>query len=153
MFAIAPTDLDWFRFLKNNKINKHVNFWTPTPWGIKKMTTGSRLYFMLKAPIRKLGGHGTFVLYEEINEETAWKKYGLGNGCYALKDMSSRLSAYRRRHSVMPNEYRRIGCIILNDVTYWNEKDYKTPEEYGVSFPNQVVKLKYFHTGDPFSKT
>ena len=151
MFAIAPTDLDWYKFLKNSQIHGKVNFWTPTPWGIKRLNSGDKFFFLLKSPIRKLGGYGTFDLYEEINEETAWQKYSLGNGCKTLKDMQSRLSRYREGNPINLNQYDKIGCIILNDVVYWDESDYKIPEEYNISFPNQVVKLKYFHTPDPFN--
>jgi putative restriction endonuclease len=53
--AIAPTDIDWFNNLKE-QTHTIVNFWTPTPWNIKKLENGDKLYFMLKKPIRKIGG-------------------------------------------------------------------------------------------------
>ena len=43
MFAIAPTDIDWFTFLRNESILHNVNFWTPTDWKIRKMSSGDRL--------------------------------------------------------------------------------------------------------------
>jgi len=59
MFAVAPTDLDWFQQLRTEGVNGNViNFWTPTPWNISKFKKGERLYFMLKSPIRKIGGYG-----------------------------------------------------------------------------------------------
>ena len=56
MFAVSPTDKNWFDFLKYSGLNSFVNFWTPTPWNIKQLNVGNRLYFMLKSPIRKIGG-------------------------------------------------------------------------------------------------
>ena len=41
-------------------MGRFVNFWTPTPWGVKGLRKGDRLYFMLKAPVRKIGGYGIF---------------------------------------------------------------------------------------------
>ena len=63
MFAIAPTDLDWFERIRTGPIGKTVNFWTPTPWEVKGFREGDRLYFMLKSPVRKIGGYGSFVRY------------------------------------------------------------------------------------------
>ena len=35
MFAIAPTDLNWFQQLRTEGVHGDViNFWTPTPWNI-----------------------------------------------------------------------------------------------------------------------
>jgi putative restriction endonuclease len=48
MFAIAPTDLDWFERIRTGPIGKTVNFWTPTPWEVKGFREGDRLYFMLR---------------------------------------------------------------------------------------------------------
>ena len=72
MFAIAPTDLDWFYFLREEPTGRFINFWTPTPWGVRRMGQGDRLYFMLKAPIRKIGGFGLFARYEEMSASEAW---------------------------------------------------------------------------------
>ena len=49
MFAISPTDNDWFQFLKKVQLNSYVNFWTPTPWNIKRLKTNDRWYFLLKS--------------------------------------------------------------------------------------------------------
>lgn len=148
MFAIAPTDHNWFNYLKNNQITNSVNFWTPTPWNVKRLKSGDRFYFMLKHPIRKLGGYGKFRLYEEVNEFEAWKKYGYGNGCENFDYMKSRLFKYREKHDA--KSYKNIGCIILDDIVCWNPKDYKIVDDYKISFPIQVVKIKYFDQHDPF---
>lgn len=85
MFAIAPTDLDWFERMRSGPVGRVVNFWTPTPWGVRGLHTGDRLYFMLKAPIRKIGGYGTFTRYVDMSASTAWQTYGLGNGVDSQK--------------------------------------------------------------------
>ena len=67
MFAIAPTDLNWFQQLRTEGVHGNViNFWTPTPWNISRLKKGDKLYFMLKSPIRKIGGFGKFVEYKNM---------------------------------------------------------------------------------------
>lgn len=50
MFAIAPTDLEWFERLRTGPIPALVNFWTPTPWNVRRLTANDRFYFLLKHP-------------------------------------------------------------------------------------------------------
>lgn len=54
MISIAPTDIDWFNFLKSNVVHEEINFWTPTPWNVKRLKRGDKFYFMLKSPLGKL---------------------------------------------------------------------------------------------------
>jgi len=61
MIAIANTDLDWFELLSTEPPAPEINFWTPTGWNVGKLEKGDRLYFLLKAPIRKIGGTATTV--------------------------------------------------------------------------------------------
>ena len=78
MFAISPTDLNWFQQLRTEGLQGNViNFWTPTPWNISRLKSGDNLYFMLKSPIRKIGGYGKFVEYKNMNinlEEVFFEK-------------------------------------------------------------------------------
>lgn len=37
-----------------------------------------------------------------------------------------------------------IGCIILGRSVFFEEERFFKPEDYGKSFPRQVVRLKYF---------
>ena len=74
MFAISPTDRDWFHFLRATGYNSEINFWTPTPWNISRLSKGDRLYFMLKAPIRKIGGYGHFFEYKNVTVNEAWNE-------------------------------------------------------------------------------
>ena len=56
MLAIAPTGKDWFAQLRARSSSQIINFWTPTPWNVKGLSRGDLLYFLLKAPIRKIEG-------------------------------------------------------------------------------------------------
>jgi putative restriction endonuclease len=58
----------------------------------------------------------------------------------------ARASRYAQRHSVVfaPTENPAIGCIILDQPVFFDEDQFVRPEDYGLSFPRQVVKFKYF---------
>jgi putative restriction endonuclease len=153
MFAIATTDLDWFFDLRAGATGRVVNFWTPTPWHVKGLHLGDRLYFMLKAPIRKIGGFGLFVRYSDMTAEKAWTTYGLGNGVPSREALVSKINwfATKRSKGYTPSSDPHIGCIELSDVVTLDDKGFVAPEDYGHLFANQVVKLKYFAEPDRLS--
>jgi len=147
MIGIAPTDNDWFNQLRQRDTVSKINFWTPTPWNIKKLKQGERLYFLLKSPIRKIGGYGFFYEYENITISEAWKKYGVNNGVANLHELMNRTTGYKRKHASTYDKAELnpiIGCIVLEDPVFFKDEDFFDPEEFGHAFPSQVVKLKYF---------
>jgi hypothetical protein len=72
MFALAPTDIDWLLNIHSAPRGPKANFWTPTPWSIKGLKPGHRLYFLLKSPIRKIGAWGVFCRYNDMTIEQTW---------------------------------------------------------------------------------
>jgi putative restriction endonuclease len=147
MIAIANTDLDWFEVLSEEPPTPEINFWTPTPWNIGGLEQGDRFYFLLKAPYRMIGGYGHFRYYENMSASEAWNRFGKGNGVRNLAELVARTSKYASRHSTtfLPTEDPEIGCIILDRPIFFDESEFFRPEDYGKSFPRQVVKLKYFN--------
>ena len=145
MFAIALTDTDWFRFLSALTPQRQVNFWTPTPWNLKRLRRGDRFYFMLKAPYRLIGGFGHFVKYENMKASEAWRRYGTRNGVPNLDALVNKAGKYAKRRSVAftsdPNPL--IGCIILAKPEFYGDTDFLRPEDFGVRVPPEVVKVKY----------
>ena len=154
MFAIAPTDLNWFEFLKDENSSREINFWTPTPWGVEGLKEGDRLYFMLKAPIRRIGGYGVFVRYADMTASEAWSTYGRGNGVATLEELVKKVSSFAERRSshFSLKDNPLIGCIELKDSVLLDLDEYVDPAECSHSFPKQVVKLKYFHEKDGFAE-
>ena len=146
MFAIAPTDLNWFQQLRTEGLKgKVINFWTPTPWNISRLQKGNKLFFMLKSPIRKIGGYGKFVEYKNMKASEAWKFYGRDNGVEDLTKLIARTSEYASKHSknpILPNP--EIGCILLDEPVFFDNDNFVSDKSLGVNFPNQVVKIKYF---------
>lgn len=158
MFAIAPTDNDWFGFLKGTELNSYVNFWTPTPWNVKKLNPSDRWYFLLKSPIREIGGFGEFVQYENLSTDEAWNKFGRRNGCQDKAEFQNRISHYIDKNSikfkgapVQAKDYK-LGCIILKNCEFWDEEYFKKPSDFKIEFPKQVVKFKYFNNPDTLQK-
>ena len=146
-FAVAPTDLDWFQQLRSEGIKGEViNFWTPTPWNINRLQANDKLYFMLKSPIRKIGGYGTFVEYKNMKASDAWRIYGRDNGVENLSELISRTDGYKSKNTKKKLTIDpEIGCILLKDPEFYEDNNFRTDEQEGISFPNQVVKLKYFN--------
>jgi putative restriction endonuclease len=143
IFAIAPTDLNWFYYLKDYAIVDDVNFWTPTPWNIRKLSTGNYLYFMLKKPIRKIGGYGIFSSYENKSIKEAWDAFGINNGVRSLQAFYNKIKKYKKQ-TQLETDYQ-IGCINLKNCTFFDEDKYITTEEIGINFQNQIVTIKYYN--------
>lgn len=150
MFGIAPTDTGWFMFLRDKNDFSEINFWTPTPWNIKRLKQGEKLYFMLKSPIRKIGGYGTFAYYKNMSCKEAWSTFGQGNGVASLAELIMKASKYVSKNSNVAtfSENPTIGCIVLKSPVFMDDNQFVVPESLGLSFPTQVVKMKYFENED-----
>ena len=146
VIAIAPTDQGWLETLTEELSPSEVNFWTPTPWNLAKLNRGDRFYFLLKAPYRKIAGYGHFRYYGNMTARDAWNRFGKGNGVRNLAELVARATKYATQHSVtfVPSENPTIGCIVLEDPVFYSESEFFKPEQYGLPFPDQVVKYKYF---------
>ncbi len=136
-----------------------VNFWTPTPWNIKQLNKGSRLYFMLKAPIRQIGGFGEFIEYRDLTPEQAWNQFGYRNGRTSKHEFINSIQNYIDKNSkksgsqpIDINTYE-IGCIILDNCEFWNNAIFINPADHNIDFATQVVKIKYFDQYDPFMQS
>ena len=146
MIAIGLTDHDWFTFLCEGPIHREVNFWTPTPWGVSSLHDGDHFYFLLKAPIRKVGGYGRFTAYAEMPASEAWNRYGLTNGVTDLTNLVVRTMKYVGKHnpSLATDADPVIGCIVLREPVFFDDDDFFAPEDRGAPGPRQVVKFKTF---------
>src|SRR5690349_13655215 len=142
MLALSTTDLDWFLQLRDAPLADQINFWTPTPWNIRGLHPGDTFYFLLKAPIRKLGGYGTFVSYENMTVTQAWRRFGAANGVRSLAELVTRTAHYAERNSqaFSFSDDPTIGCIILNKPIFFDDEAFLSLDDAGLSFPPEVVK-------------
>lgn len=146
VIAIGITDIDWFMQLRAANFVGEVNFWTPTPWRFKSLSPGELFYFLVKSPIRKVGGFGAFVRYEEMRASEAWDRYGPGNGVSDLGELIQRVHKYADRHSIFERDRMdpEIGCIVLNEAVFLPDDEFAAAEDLGTPVPNAVVKFKSF---------
>jgi len=144
--GIGKTDLNWFEQLRDlEPTPARVNFWTPTPWALKRIGPGSKWYFMLKAPVRRIGGVGTVESYEVMSISKAWERFGPGNGVASLDELRKRTRKYAEKRSTQElGDNYEIGCIVLKDADFWGQNDYLDPaQDLGTPMPDQVVTFKY----------
>lgn len=144
--GLAITDLRWHAQMLAEQPVGPVNFWTPTPWKVN-LTEGARFGFMLKAPVRRIGGFGHFVRYEECTVNDAWRRWGPANGVKTKQELASRITEFAKKRSVfaLPDD-PVIGCIVLSDCVFLEASDQLAPEAIGLSFPAPIVKWKRFQT-------
>ena len=151
MFAVALTDDRLLENLRASNIGAVVNFWTPTPWNIRGLQPGDRLYCLLKSPIRKIAGHGDFARYTNMRASVAWDVYGVGSGVGSLDELVELVDHFAGKNS---KKYVRIqdpeiGCIALTNFVFYPDGEFISPEAVGLSIPSKVVKIKYFSIPDP----
>lgn len=155
MFAISNTDNNWFEFLRNAQLNSSVNFWNPTPWRVRSINKGEKWFFMLKSPIRKIGGFGEFVEYKELTPSDAWNEFGHRNGFEVKDEFVSAIQQYLNKHSEAHRgipiniETYKIGCVVLTNCQFWDSDRYISPEDFNIKFPPQIVKFKVFKGYEP----
>lgn len=148
---VAITDYDWLTSLKTNPNFDYVNLWTPTPWRIKRLSQGDKVYFLSKQEFgRKICGNGNFIKFEVLSVREAWMKYGKANGVPDYKTLIERIKKYTDRNSKKGflGDLHTIGCIVLNNINLYSFKEEFPPENYGWSIPPQVVTYKYVANHD-----
>lgn len=144
MFTLAVTDLSWHRQLLEEPVDDFINFWTPTLWK-PRLELGSRFLFLLKAPIRKVGGFGTFREYSEMRASEAWGRFGPGNGARSLDDLVQRIRGFAGKRSKKDLDADpTIGCIVLGGGVFLTPDMQCAPSALGIQFPAEVVKYKKF---------
>ncbi len=143
--ALGVTDLRWHSQMLRERPIGEVNFWTPTPWKTR-LSPAMRFGFLLKAPIRKIGGFGHFVEYTELTVSEAWQRWGPSNGVESRDELYSRVVEFAGKRSLSPivSTEPLIGCIALEDCVFLDAEDQVSPKELGLVFPTQVVKWKGF---------
>lgn len=112
--TIAITDEGWYSFCAEHPDVTELNFWTPSARRSFRAPPFSPFLFKLRAPYNAICGFAYFVQFSTLPDWLAWESFGLGNGCFSLQEMQSRISSIRTRiryeESTGSDE---IGCIQL----------------------------------------
>ena len=145
-FNVGITDMNWFRYLKAAGATE-VNFWQPGGGNdFKALPPGGLFLFKLhKRDGGKIAGGGFFVRYEKLPMELAWSAFGDENGYPSLPAMKKRIMDYRASNGKAGDETSPIGCTILEQTFYFDEKDWiDSPADW----KDAIVSRKGYDTAD-----
>ena len=121
---VAVTDNDWFRFLRDRAPLDEVNFWQPGGnRSFKALDLGQPFLFKLHHPENFIVGGGFFSRAWLLESSFAWEAFGEKNGAASLEKMRRRIEKYRRSAPDRLQDYK-IGCIILADPFFFDERDW-----------------------------
>ncbi|MDQ1249748.1 MAG: putative restriction endonuclease [Actinomycetota bacterium] len=114
---IGVTDGEWANFL-NVSGCAEVNFWIPSNRPFKALKVGEPFLFKSKYPDNRLIGGGFFEHATSLRCSEAWNCLGSGNGVPDMRALVRKVNDYRDEPVHDPDPI--IGCIILNDVTFFS---------------------------------
>jgi putative restriction endonuclease len=139
---VGVTDYDWYTILKEASYEE-VNFWKPGGnTSFMAIDTNDMFLFKLHAPRNYIVGGGYFVRFYKLPIFLAWDTFGMKNGTRSLKELNERVLKYTKR-DVDNNLSMDIGCIILTEPFFWEEKDWiPVPEDWSSS----IVQGKTYDT-------
>lgn len=118
--TVAPTDYEWYSFLREQHVLEEVNFWRPSAFRSYKAEHFSPFLFKLKAPHNAVCGFGFFSGYSAIPTWLAWEAFGVANGCSSRTTMDQRIHAIRQRMNFRgdaPKDF--IGSLLIVTPTFF----------------------------------
>lgn len=84
-----------------------------------------------------------FSSFASLTISGAWQIYGEANGASTLEEMRARGGRYRRVQ-LAPHDDPKIGCVLIRDVTFFEEPAGPPPD-----FAANVVQGKTYPFSDP----
>jgi putative restriction endonuclease len=121
---VGVTDGDWYRFLRDRPDLDEVNFWRPSGGGrFLALQAGDPFLFKLHYPANAIVGGGTFEWSSSFPLSMVWEVFEQKNGATARAEMRERILRYRRPRP-LPHEDPSVGCIILKDPFFFDERDW-----------------------------
>jgi len=121
---IGVTDRDWYRFLRAQPELEEVNFWQPSAGrGFRALGLGQPFLFKLHHPENAIVGGGFLATYSALPVSIAWETFGVENGAPTIEEMRRRIEHYRKAKPDSHMDYI-IGCIILEDPFFFDERDW-----------------------------
>lgn len=144
---IAVTDSDWFTFLRERR-PEEVNFWQPSGGRqFRVLAPGEPFLFKLHSPRNYVVGGGFFVRHTPLPFSLAWEAFGTNNGVPDVRSFRERIRKYRRAESDAPSPDPIIGCNVLAEPFFWEERDWiPVPSDWA---PNIVQGKTYDTTRVP----
>lgn len=144
---VGVTDSDWYNMLKTENCDE-VNFWRPGSSNFKALDENEMFLFKLHSPYDYIVGGGFFVKFSIIPSYLAWDAFGIKNGTRSLVELNDRINRYRKSNNIVQNN-PQIGCIILTEPFYFDEKDWiPVPTDWKRS----IVQGKTYNTDTAIGK-
>jgi putative restriction endonuclease len=121
---VGVTDNDWFRFLRSQPGIDEVNFWQPSGGTqFRALLPGQPFLFKLHRPENFIVGGGFFAHFSLVPARLAWESFGIKNGAPDFDQMWLRIARYRRGE-LDPHSDPVVGCIILVDPFFFDDRDW-----------------------------
>jgi putative restriction endonuclease len=121
---VGITDYDWFKLHSSKLTVEEVNFWKPSSQlGFKVLQWGEPFLFKLHAPRNFIVGGGFFTKFLRLPVSLAWETFGEANGARSLDEVRVRIAKYRKQ-PIGPTEDPVIGCILLEESFFFEERDW-----------------------------
>ncbi len=136
---VGVTDKNWYEQLKSQDADE-VNFWNPGGSPFRALQENELFLFKLHYPDNFIVGGGFFVRFSLLPPFLAWQAFGEKNGTHTFEELNERINKYRSRNSISDNS--QIGCTILTEPFWFDEKDWISAPEWSPS----IVKGKTFST-------
>ena len=131
---IFRTNPNWFYFLKHNNVTSKINFWRKDTKAISNIHKNDRIYFLRKKtkeyPKIAIIGMATFEKYAIMSPKEAWYTFKTNNGCQNINELLSNF----------PENTKEIGCIILNNIIYFENEIYLS--DANISFSRKIQSRK-----------
>lgn len=128
------TNPNWFYFLKHNNATNKINFWRKDIKAISNIHENDRIYFLRKKtkeyPKISIIGMATFEKYSIMSPKEAWYTFKTNNGCSNINELISNF----------PENTKEIGCIILNNMIYFENEIYLS--DANISFSRKIQSRK-----------
>lgn len=122
---VGLTDYDWYKEQKDKNYDE-VNFWKPGTTSFKALNPNDLFLFKLKKPYYAIVGGGYFVGYSKLPLDMAWDTFTEKNGTKDKDAFFKWILDYKRKNNMDVNN-PEIGCIILTDPFFFEEKDWIKP--------------------------
>ncbi|MBN2722905.1 MAG: hypothetical protein JXR95_02410 [Deltaproteobacteria bacterium] len=145
MLAVLVVENWWVDFHRFNSSSGILSYWSPHVRQIRSLKNGSRIYFLLKSPIRQIAGHGIFMGFNGQTVKSSWEKYGNSLG---VGDLRQLIYLWTKRNDIKISEEECLssdmGNILLSECIFFNESDYFEPSAGGLEIPLPMGGIKYF---------
>ncbi len=130
---IAPTDFDWYEFLRARETLDEVNFWQPS--GAKTFHSkppGTPFFFKLKAPHNAIGGFGFLARASVLPAWLAWESFEEANGATTFEEMVARIERYRKPEKRDPSGSYSVGCLMITQPVFFAPGEWvREPSDWG----------------------